>query len=319
MGLTNEQKITLYRLLYLGRQFEDKLGELFAAGKLAGWVHLGKGQEGTGAALSLCLEKDDYLVPYHRSRVSLFGKGLSVKSLLAEIMGKKTGCCKGVGGEAHIMDVATGIYGTGGIIASNIPIGVGLAYASKLEGSGRIVACAFGDGASNRGAFHEALNMAALWNLPIVFLCENNQYAEFTAAANHMKITDIAMRASSYGIPGVIVDGYNPAECYEVFREAVDRARKGEGPTLIESKTYRYSGHYEGDPMLYRPKQEVEQWLKRDPVSTYRQTVLDQQVLTEQEITALEADVSQELNEAVEFAIHSESPTAEDVQKFVYA
>lgn len=319
MSLDNDQKKKLYRLLYLGRRFEERLGELFTSNEIEGWVHLGIGQEGTGAALSLCYEEGDYLVPYHRSRISMLGKGLEPKSLLAEIMGKKTGCCNGVGGEAHIMDVESGIYGTGGIIAGNIPIAVGLAYASKLEGENRVVVCGFGDGGSNRGAFHESLNMAAIFELPIVFICENNQFAEFTATKDTMKIENIADRSAAFGMPGVIIDGSDPEKCVGAIQKAMNDARNGKGPTLIESKTFRVHGHYEGDPMRYVDGEETKKWLEKDPFITYRKQLLDGAFAAEDELAAIEEDVEKDLEDAVQFALESERPTAEEVVENIYA
>ncbi|WP_312470221.1 thiamine pyrophosphate-dependent dehydrogenase E1 component subunit alpha [Neobacillus sp.] len=318
MSLTKEKRIWMYELLYISRKFEDLLGNLFANGKVAGWVHLGKGQEATGVALTACLNEKDYLVPYPRSRSSLLGKGLHPDVLLAEILGKKTGCCGGMGGEAHIMDIESKIYGTGGIIGSNIPIAVGLGYASLLNQQSQVVVCAFGDGATNRGAFHEAVNMAAVWNLPVVFVCENNLYAEFMPQQSQMKIKDIADRASSYGIEGMVVDGYNMEECYETFEKAINKAREGNGPTLIEVKTYRFSGHFEGDSMSYRDKEETAAWIKRDPFVTYKKFLLEEQIISEQEMAALEERVDKELSNAEKFALSSPFVTEEDVNRVIY-
>ncbi|MGE7694004.1 thiamine pyrophosphate-dependent dehydrogenase E1 component subunit alpha [Lysinibacillus sp. NPDC094177] len=319
MSLNNEGKIELYRRMYLARKFEESLDKLFAENKLAGWIHSCKGHESTGAAISLILKKSDYLVPYHRSRSSILGRGLAAKHLLAEIMGKKTGCCNGVGGEAHIMDPVTNIYGTGGIIGSNIPIGVGLAYSSKLSKNNNVVICGFGEGGSNRGAFHEALNMAAIWDLPIVFVCENNYYAEFSPQHEQMKIENVADRAASYGMEGIIIDGYDPLECHHVIEKAVSHARNGKGPTLIEAKTYRLKGHYEGDPMNYRSKEEMEKWAKRDPVLIFKKQLLDTSLTDLQTLERLEAIVNDEIDEAVEFALNSEYPSQSEVLANVYA
>ncbi|WP_078428282.1 thiamine pyrophosphate-dependent dehydrogenase E1 component subunit alpha [Alkalihalobacterium alkalinitrilicum] len=319
MTISNEQKVELLKQILTAREFEERLSKLFAENKLAGWVHLCKGQETMGAALSLFMKSEDFLVPYHRSRSSLLGKGLEPKILLSEIMGKKTGCCNGIGGEAHIMDAKSGIYGTGGIIGSSIPISVGIAYANQLEGNNSIVISGFGEGGSNRGAFHEALNMAATWNLGIVFICENNQYAEFSPLDVQMKIENLADRAIGYGMPGEIVDGYNPIECAEIVEKAIQRARNGGGPTLIEVKTYRLHGHYEGDPMNYRTKEEYEHWARRDPVITFRQELLGANVINEDELDQFEKDMNEWLDEAVHFALDSPYPDEEDARKFVYA
>ncbi|MGE7920044.1 thiamine pyrophosphate-dependent dehydrogenase E1 component subunit alpha [Viridibacillus sp. NPDC093762] len=319
MSLNNEEKIELYRRMYLSRKFEDALDKLFAENKLAGWIHSCKGHESTGSAISLILKENDYLVPYHRSRSSILGRGLAAKFLLAEIMGKKTGCCNGFGGEAHIMDPVTNVYGTGGIIGSNIPIGVGLAYSSKLSDDNKVVICGFGEGGSNRGTFHEAINMASIWDLPIVFICENNYYAEFSPQHEQMKLENVADRAVAYGIEGIVIDGYDPLECYEVIEKAVEKARSGKGPTLIEAKTYRLKGHYEGDPMEYRTKEEVEKWAKRDPIVTFKKELLDTSIIDLQTIERLEKAIDDEIEEAVEFALNSEYPSQSDVLSNVYA
>ncbi|WP_404328245.1 thiamine pyrophosphate-dependent dehydrogenase E1 component subunit alpha [Mesobacillus maritimus] len=319
MSITNFQKEKLLKQILLAREFEERLGKLFAENLLAGWVHLCKGHETMGAALSLYMRSDDYLVPYHRSRSSMLAKGLDPKLLFAEIMGKKTGCCSGIGGEAHIMDVDSRIYGTGGIIGSGIPISVGIAYASKLSNNDSVVISGFGEGGSNRGAFHEALNMAATWNLGIVFICENNQYAEFSPQEIQMKIENVADRAYGYGIPGEIVDGYDPVACAEVVGKAIERARNNGGPTLIEVKTYRLHGHYEGDPMEYRTKDEYQQWAQRDPVITFREELCRANVVTEENLQSFEKEMNRMLDEAVDFALNSPYPDENDARRFVYA
>lgn len=311
--------IKIARVMFLARTLEERLLELFAAGKVAGWIHSGVGQEATGAVLGSVLKESDYLVPYHRSRSSLLGKGLDVKTLIAEILGRTTGCCKGKGGEAHIGVPHLGILGTGGIIGSNIPIALGIAYAIKLKKSDQVVACGFGEGGSNRGAFHESLNMASLWSLPVVFICENNRYAEFTPVERQMKIQDVAQRAAGYGIPGVVVDGNDVDSVYPELEKALKRARSGEGPTLIESKTYRIRGHYEGDPLRYRPKEELEEWKNRDPVIIMRSKLVEKQYLTGEEIEALEKDIEKEVEEAIDYALNSPFPAKEDILADVYA
>lgn len=319
MTLTQEQKKQLYRNIYLGRSFEDTLKTLFAENKLAGWVHLGQGQEATGAAVALALRPEDYLVPYHRSRVSILGRGLPVGRLLGEIAGRVTGCCHGLGGEGHVMDPDYHIYGTGGVIGSNLPIADGLGYACKLEGKDRITLVGFGEGGSQRGAFHEALNFAAVAKLPMVFLCENNLYAEFTPLHLEMAIENVADRGSGYGVPSVIVDGIDPEAVYTAVMEAIDRARRGEGPTLIESKTYRYGGHFEGDACDYRTKAELEQWKTRDPLPQYRKRLLDEGI-AEAELAALEAEVDAEIQQAIEETFQAARPGREEVlSQSVYA
>ncbi|WP_078427676.1 thiamine pyrophosphate-dependent dehydrogenase E1 component subunit alpha [Alkalihalobacterium alkalinitrilicum] len=318
-NITKEFKLDLYEKLYLSRRFEDELQGLFADNKVVGWIHSNKGHEAIGVSLAMAMNENDYLVPHHRDRPAFLAKGLSAKSILAEIMGKTTGVCGGLGGELHIMDVETKIYGPTGVLGSNMPIALGIAYVNKLEGNNNVVICNFGEGGSNRGSFHEAMNMAALWSLPIVFVCENNRFVEFTPVHLHMNVEDVAGRAAGYGVEGVITDGFNPIESYHTFKKAIDKARSGEGPTLVEAKTYRLDGHYEGDPMKYRDNKEKIEWEKRDPLIVFRAELVNDSGIEELEIEAIENRVNQHMEEAIEFALKSEHPKASDTFKNVYA
>jgi len=311
--------VHMYVNLVLSRRYEEKLIQLFQEGGIPGWIHSGYGQEATGVALGECLEKTDYLVPYFRSRSSLFAKGLSPMSLSAEIFGRTTGCCAGLSGEGHVASADLGILGAGGVIGSPMPISLGLAYAAKLRGEGQVIACSFGDGASSRGAFHEALNMAAVLALPIVFVCENNGFAEFSTQAEQMKISNISNRAAGYGIPGTTVDGNDPVAVYLVVREAVDRARKGQQPSLIEARTFRMRGHYEGDPGKYRSEEEIEAWRKKDPLQTYQQRLLDEKIIDNKKVAAVEKRVHSLIDEAISFAMESPEPHPRDIISLVYA
>jgi len=311
--------LNMYRNFVLSRRYEERLIELFSQGKITGWIHSGLGQEATGVGVGECLTEKDYLVPYFRSRSALFAKGLNMKSLSAEIFGRKTGCCQGRGGEGHIADPSIGILGAGGVIGSTIPVGVGLAYAAHLEGKGQVVACHFGDGATSRGAFHEGINMAAVMDLPMVFVCENNQYAEWSSTSVEMKIKDVYKRAEAYGIPGVGVDGNDPIAVYEAVKHAVARARKGNGPTLIETKTYRIRGHFEGDPCRYRSEEEVKAWQKKDALSLFQKELKARKVISEKKIGEIEAEVQKEIDEAMAFAMSSPFSTQEEIMEYVYA
>lgn len=309
----------MYKNLVLSRRYEEKLIELFSEGSIPGWIHSGLGQEATGVALGECLKKEDYLVPYFRSRSSLFAKGLSPKDLTAEIFGRSTGCCGGMSGESHVASKELGILGAGGLIGSPIPIGVGLACAAKLRNKGQIVACAFGDGATSRGAFHEGVNMAAVLELPILFVCENNQYSEFSTLDMQMKIKDIAKRADAYGIPGETVDGNDPVAVYKAVQKGVSRARKGGGPSLIETKTFRMRGHFEGDPCAYRSEEEVRRWREKDPLDLYQKRLAAENLLNEKRIASMEQEVEALIHEAVAFAMESPKPRMEEVTERVYA
>jgi len=317
--ISPEVMLRMYENLIMGRRYEEKLCELFSQGKIPGWIHSGLGQEATGVAVGECLRKDDYLTPYHRSRSSLIAKGMSVQELTAEIFGRKTGVCNGVSGEAHLAHPGLGILGAGGLIGSAIPISVGLAYAAKLEGKNQIVACGFGEGGTSRGAFHEGVNMAAVMNLPIIFVCENNLYAEFSPIAVEMKIKDVYKRADAYGIPGVGVDGNDMLAVYNAMQEAVTRARSGQGPTLIEAKTYRWHGHYEGDGCKYRPAGELEFWQKKDPVPLYQEKLKKMKIINQQKIDQVEEKVRDTIEKALQFTLESPFATRQEIAEYVYA
>ena len=238
---------------------------------------------------------------------------------MAEILGKKTGYCKGKGGSMHIADFNVGMLGATAVVGAGLPIAVGAGLSIKLRGTNNIVACFFGDGASNQGTFHEAINMAAIWKLPVIFVCENNVYAMGTRQSTVMLVENIADRAVAYGIPGVAVDGNNVLTVYEAARKAVERARTGQGSTLIECKTYRHKGHSRIDPAKYRPKEEVEEWLRKDPIERFKEKLLQTSFLLEAEIQQIEKKVSAEIEEAVEFAIESPHPSPEEALEDVYA
>jgi pyruvate dehydrogenase E1 component alpha subunit len=238
---------------------------------------------------------------------------------MAEILGKKTGYCKGKGGSMHIADFSIGMLGATAVVGAGIPIAVGAGLSIALRKTDQVVACFFGEGASNQGTFHEGINMAAIWQLPVIFVCENNLYAMGTRQSRVMLIENIADRAAAYGIPGVVVDGNDVLAVYEATRKAVERARRGGGPTLIECKTYRHKGHSRVDPARYRPKEEVEEWLAKDPIKRFKERLLQEAVLTAEEIKKIEADVAAEIEEAVRFAMESPYPTPEEALEDVYA
>jgi pyruvate dehydrogenase E1 component alpha subunit len=238
---------------------------------------------------------------------------------MAEILGKKTGYCKGKGGSMHIADFKIGMLGATAVVGAGIPIAVGAGLSAKLRKTDQVVACFFGEGASNQGTFHESINMASTWKLPVIFVCENNLYAMGTRQSRVMAIENVADRAVAYGIPGVVVDGNDVLAVYETTQKAVERARKGEGPTLIECKTYRLKGHSRVDPAKYRPKEEVEEWLAKDPIKRFKEKLLQTNTLTESEIQQIEKEVSAEIEEAVKFAMESPYPAPEEALEDVYA
>ncbi|MFQ6111978.1 MAG: thiamine pyrophosphate-dependent dehydrogenase E1 component subunit alpha, partial [Nitrospinota bacterium] len=266
--MTPEIARKIFETMLRIRMFEEKAVDLFQHGFMPGFLHVCIGQEAIAAGVCAALRPDDHIISTHRGHGHIIAKGGDYRYMMAELYAKRTGYCKGKGGSIHIADMDLGILGANGIVGGGIPIANGAALAFKLKKTGQVLVCFFGDGASNQGSFHEGLNLASTWHLPVVFICENNQYAESTPQKVHQHITDISCRAEAYDIPGVSVDGNDAVAVYEAASEAVERARQpGEHPTLIECKTYRHMGHYIGDPgTLYRSDEEVAEWKKRDPI-----------------------------------------------------
>lgn len=319
LNLSKEKLIEIYKKMFEIRCFEEKVFELYAQNLVPGTIHLYAGEEAVAVGVCSNLRKDDYITSTHRGHGHCIAKGADLKRIMAEILGKKTGYCKGKGGSMHIADFNVGMLGATAVVGAGLPIAVGAGLSIKLKGTDNVVACFFGDGASNQGTFHEAINMAAIWKLPVIFVCENNVYAMGTRQSTVMLVENIADRAIAYGIPGVAVDGNNVLTVYDTAQKAVERARKGEGPTLIECKTYRHKGHSRIDPAKYRPKEEVEGWLRNDPIKRLKEKLLQTSVLLEAEIQQIEKEVSAEIEEAVKFAIESPHPAAEEALEDVYA
>ncbi|MEM0356897.1 MAG: pyruvate dehydrogenase (acetyl-transferring) E1 component subunit alpha [Candidatus Bathyarchaeia archaeon] len=319
LNLSKEKLVEMYRLMVKIRLFEEKVFELYAQNLVPGTIHLYTGQEAVAVGVCSALRKDDYITSTHRGHGHCIAKGADVKRVMAEILGKKTGYCKGKGGSMHIADFSIGMLGATAVVGAGIPIAAGAGLSIKLRGTDQVVACFFGDGASNQGTFHEGINMAAIWSLPVIFVCENNLYAMGTRQSMVMRIENIADRAAAYGIPGVVVDGNDVLAVYEATSKAAERARKGEGPTLIECKTYRHRGHSRVDPAKYRPREEVEAWLAKDPIKRFREKLLGLNVLTEAEIQQIDSGVAAEIEEAVRYAMESPYPAPEEALEDVYA
>ncbi len=317
--IDEQMLVAFYRNLYFARRFEETLADMFRRGEIDGWLHSGIGQELVGVILGVTLQAHDYIVPYHRSKATFLARGVPPRALIAEILGRQSGICGGVGGEAHAADVSHGIFGSTGVIGAALPLALGAAFVQLYRHTDGIAVCGFGDGATTQGSFHESMNLAALWNLPIVFICENNLYSEMTPLSKEMKETRIAKKAEAYGMPGIAVDGYDLDATYTVLQEAIARARENQGPSLIEVKTYRWHGHYEGDPEEYRDKNEVEAWRARDPLPLLRARVHDQGILDSQQLLDLEKNFEDLLSEAVAFAKASPYPTPENLLSNVYA
>ncbi len=316
--LTQEEKLRMFYSMYLIRRFEESAEELYMAGKIWGTFHLYIGEEAVAVGACSALHPDDYITSTHRGHGHCLAKGADVKRMMAELMGKRTGYCLGLGGSMHIADVEKGNLGATGIVGSGIPIAVGAALGCKMQKNGKVVLCFFGDGAMNTGAFHEAVNLAAVLKLPVIFLCENNFYAMSFSVKKAFGIQDIAERAAGYGMPGVIVDGMDVLAVYEGVSEAVRRARNNGGPTLIEAKTYRFKGHSKSDKNVYRTKEEIKMWMERCPIKRLENHLL-QEGIEAKVLDALKEKAEQEIQEAVRFGMESEELTLEEARRLVYA
>jgi pyruvate dehydrogenase E1 component alpha subunit len=318
-NLTREKLIEMYRKMVEIRLFEEKVFELYGQNLIPGTIHLYAGEEAVAVGACSALRKDDYITSTHRGHGHCIAKGADLNRTMAEILGKKTGYCKGKGGSMHIADFSIGMLGATAVVGAGLPIAVGAGLSAKLRKTDQVVVCFFGEGASNQGTFHESLNMASAWKLPVVFVCENNLYAMGTRQSRVMNIDSIADRAIAYGIQGTTVDGNDVTAVYEAVSQAVGRARRGEAPTLVECKTYRHKGHSRVDPAKYRPKEEVQEWLRRDPVKKLKGILSREYSVTEAELMSIEKEAAAKIDNAVEFALKSPYPTPEEALEDVYA
>jgi pyruvate dehydrogenase E1 component alpha subunit len=310
----------IHRRMVRIRHFEETAGKMMEDGKIPGALHLYVGQEAIAAGIMVHLADTDQITSTHRGHGHLIAKGGDFDRMFAELFGKATGYCKGKGGSMHICDMDLGMLGANGIVGAGPPIAVGAAFANKFKDNGAIAVTFFGDGASNEGSVHEAANMAGLYKLPIVMVCENNGYGEYTAQRNHQAIVDVADRAAGYGMPGVVVDGMDAIAVYEAAGEAIDRARSGGGPTLLECKTYRYYDHVgvRGMGLSYRTDEEVAEWRKRDPIDMFEARLSDQGIMSGDDIAAVHQAAHDELDAAVQFANDSPMPDAATLLDDVY-
>ena len=316
--MENAKLIEIYTTMVRIRAFEERALSEYRKG-LPGVIHSSAGEEAISAAVCAFLRADDYVLSTHRGHGHIIAKGARFDKMMAELFAKETGYCKGKGGSMHIAAVDLNILGATGVVADGIPIATGAALGCKLQKLDRVVACFFGDGATSCGAFHEGVGLAAIWDLPIVFVCENNQYALSTPIKTHTRLKDLSERAKSYGIPGVTVDGNDATALAEVAREAIASARKGKGPTLIVGNTYRHYGHSAGDPgTTYRTKEEVEKWKKLEPIKRLQEQLLQEKILTESELEAIVTATEKELDEAVKFATDSPEPDIKEALKDIY-
>jgi TPP-dependent pyruvate/acetoin dehydrogenase alpha subunit len=300
------------------RRFEEQCDYLYLEGRIPSTLHLYIGQEAVAAGVCAHLRPDDYLLSTHRPHGHAIAKGVKPRVIMAELMAKKTGCCQAKGGSMHVGDVSVGMFPAIAIVGGNAPIAAGTALAAKWLDKDRVTVCFFGEGAANEGAVHEAMNMAAIWDLPVVYVCENNLYAASTPVSSAFKIEDIADRAAGYGMPGVVVDGNDVEAAYQVAGEAIARARRREGPTLVEAKTYRQCGHSRSDPRTYRTREEEALWEARDPIRRLAKRLKDLNLADDTWLAAVESEVEVVVDDAVTFAEASLSPEPEDALKHVF-
>ena len=319
MTTDREKLVDMYTVMVRIRAFEERVLKEFTAGNIPGFAHLYIGEEAIATGACAALRAGDYITSTHRGHGHVIAKGGHTDRMMAELYGKKTGYNKGKGGSMHIASAELGILGANGVVAGGITTAGGAALSSKLRKSGQVTICFMGDSATNAGRFHEGVNMAAAFDLPIVYVIENNGFGISVRFCDICKIKNIADRACAYGIPGVTVDGNDPVAVYEAASEAVARARQGKGPTLVECKTYRPRGHFIGDAQTYVSKEEVEEWVKKDPIPRFRKRLIEMEALTEAEAARIEKTIDNEIEEAVKFAQSSPLPDPKDVTADMYA
>jgi pyruvate dehydrogenase E1 component alpha subunit len=315
---SHETLRSLYRTMATIRAFEDRVAREFKTGDIPGFVHMYTGEEGVAAGVCAGLRDDDFITSTHRGHGHAIAKGCDLKAMMAEIYGRETGLCRGRGGSMHVADFSRGMIGANAIVGGGIALATGAALSAQVRGTDQVAVAFFGDGAANQGVLHESLNLAAIWRLPAVYVCENNGFAESTPAAYATSVEDVAARAAAYAIPGVVVDSRDVLDVYEVAREAIERARRGDGPTLVEAKTYRIRGHFEGDPELYRDDEERREAAERDPLPRLRGRLLEQGLATEPELEAMRAEILVAVGEAVEYAKGSPWPDPGELTRYVY-
>lgn len=316
--LSKEVLVDLLRTMILCRRAEEKLGEVFAQGQIPGFIHAGIGQEGVAAGVCRALNKDDFIGNTHRGHGQALAKGVDLKRFMAELFGKETGFCHGRSGSMHLADIEHGVLGAVGVVGGGIPIATGVAFGCQHRKTKRVVVCFFGEGATGTGAFHESVNLASVWNLPILYCCENNSWAEFTHRSIHMKISDVAERAKAYGIRGTIVDGDDVVAVYQEAKQLIEELRQGKGPILMECKTHRWHGHFEGDPQKYRPPEDIEACKQYCPIDRLKRRLLESGVATEEDINGIYKEIDDRLAEAVAFARESPEPSPETLLRDVY-
>ena len=310
--------IDIYRTMMLIRRFEEKVQQLFSLRIMPGSIHQYIGQEAVAAGICIQLDQKDYITSTHRGHGHCIAKGMDIKKIMAEIFAKKTGCCRGMGGSMHISDLSAGIIGANGIVGGGIPIAAGAAWSSKYKKEKKIVVCFFGEGAANEGSFHESLNLAATWNLPVVFVCENNIYGYTTHYKRTTILDDIAQKSLAYGIPGIVADGMDVLDVYKKTARMIKRARMGDGPSIVECKTYRYRGHSINDKATYRKKEEVEKWKINDPIKKFRSYLIGEHKILLDELEKIDKSMDQQIDDAIRFAENSPDTDPTDYKNYIF-
>lgn len=319
MKTTKAKKLDLYKKMLMVRAFEEKAGELFAQNLIPGFIHLSIGEEASSVGTCSVLRNDDYVASTHRGHGHLIAKGADPKKMFAELFGRKTGYCKGKGGSMHIADFSLGILGANGVVGGGFPIIIGAGLSIQLRKTDQVGVVFFGDGAANRGTFHEAANMAAIWKLPVIFVCENNLYASTTSASYTLAGGSVAGRAAAYGIPGYDVNGNDILEVRKAVDKAVKQARNGRGPTIVENKTYRYRGHFEGDPQRYRTAKEIDDFKREhDPIQHFKATLTKEGTLNKNQDRDLRNEIANMIDEAVRYAEEQPLPRPEEALEDLY-
>ncbi|MGI6778284.1 MAG: thiamine pyrophosphate-dependent dehydrogenase E1 component subunit alpha [Acetivibrionales bacterium] len=316
--ISKEKLEEMYIKMLHTRNFEEKVAYFFSMGMVHGTTHLYVGEEATAIGACCALEEKDLITSTHRGHGHCIGKGIDLNKMMAELLGKETGYCKGKGGSMHIADLTRGNLGANGVVGGGIPIAVGAGITTKMKKIDRVVVCFFGDGAANQGSFHESLNLASVWKLPIIFICENNLYGMSVPIKKHMNIDDISIRTKAYGIKGEVVDGNNVLEVYQSVFKAKNYVKKN-GPMLIVANTYRWLGHSKSDANVYRTKEEINEWKKKCPIKFMRKYLEDNRVFTKDELDALEKRAKDDIENAVEYAQQSPYPSIDTILDDVYA
>ena len=312
MKYSKDFLISLYLVMQKIRRFELAAEQLFLEGKIPGFIHLYIGEEAIATGVMAALDKNDYITSTHRGHGHMIAKGGDLNQMMAELYGKKTGYCKGKGGSMHIADFSIGVLGANGVVGGGLPIAVGAGFGIKMKGGSQVAVAFFGDGASNTGAFHESLNFASIFHLPVIFINENNQYASTAKTKETTSVENISDRSVSYSMPGITIDGNDVLSVYETTLQAVKRARDRQGPTLIEAKTYRIKGHFVGDPTKYRDNTEVNKFWQNEPIKRFEKQLLDWKILNQKEIDSISEKLGKEMNKAIKFAENSPIPSPEE-------